>query len=166
MRTSSILATAILVIVLLGPAWAQRGPLPPPLIKEGVTEKISEHVYVIPDGEVLLVPNVGIIVGTRGVFVVDSGLGTRNGQTIMREVAKVSKGGELYLASTHFHPEHDLGAGGFPATAKMLRSRDQQADITSPVSRPPNCSRASRRRQPSCSKGRSSGRPISCSTKS
>jgi glyoxylase-like metal-dependent hydrolase (beta-lactamase superfamily II) len=47
----------------------------------------------------------------------------------MREVSKVSKGGELYLASTHFHPEHDLGAGGFPATAKMLRSRDQQADI-------------------------------------
>jgi glyoxylase-like metal-dependent hydrolase (beta-lactamase superfamily II) len=130
MRTSSILAATVsLVIVLLGPARAQRGPLPPPLIKEGVTEKISEHVYVIPDGEVLLVPNVGIIVGTRGVFVVDSGLGTRNGQTIMREVAKVSKGGELYLASTHFHPEHDLGAGGFPATAKMLRSRDQQADI-------------------------------------
>jgi hypothetical protein len=44
-------------------------------------------------------------------------------------VAKVSKGGELYLAATHFHPEHDLGAGGFPPATKMLRSRDQQADI-------------------------------------
>jgi glyoxylase-like metal-dependent hydrolase (beta-lactamase superfamily II) len=124
--------TAFIVMALcfsLVPAIAQRGPLPAPLIKEGVTEKISEHVYVIPDGAVLLVPNVGIIVGTRGALVVDSGLGTRNGQTVMREVSKVSKGGELYIASTHFHPEHDLGAGAFPATAKMLRSRDQQADI-------------------------------------
>jgi glyoxylase-like metal-dependent hydrolase (beta-lactamase superfamily II) len=47
----------------------------------------------------------------------------------MREVAKVRKGGDLYLAVTHFHPEHDLGAGGFPASAKMIRSRDQVADI-------------------------------------
>lgn len=128
MRTSFILITAA-VCLSLTPAFAQRGPLQPPLIKEGVTEKISEHVYVIPDGSLPVVPNVGIIVGSKGAFVVDTGLGARNGQTITREVAKVSKGGELYLAVTHFHPEHDLGAGGFPATAKMLRSRDQQADI-------------------------------------
>jgi glyoxylase-like metal-dependent hydrolase (beta-lactamase superfamily II) len=131
MRTISIVPAGIAVALALSltPTLAQRGPLQPPLIKEGVTEKISEHVYVIPDGGLPVVPNVGIIVGTKGTFVVDSGLGTRNGQTIMRETAKVSKGGELYIASTHFHPEHDLGALGFPATAKMLRSRDQQADI-------------------------------------
>jgi glyoxylase-like metal-dependent hydrolase (beta-lactamase superfamily II) len=88
--------------------------LQPPLIKEGVTEKVSEHVYAIPDGSVPLVPNVGIIVGSKGTLVVDTGLGARNGEAIMREVAKVRKGGDLYLAVTHFHPEHDLGAGGFP----------------------------------------------------
>jgi glyoxylase-like metal-dependent hydrolase (beta-lactamase superfamily II) len=127
MRTSFILiAVACLSCT---PAWAQRGPLQPPLIKEGVTEKVSEHVYAIPDGSVPLVPNVGIIVGSKGTLVVDTGLGARNGEAIMREVAKVKKGGDLYLAVTHFHPEHDLGAGGFPATTKMLRSRDQQADI-------------------------------------
>jgi glyoxylase-like metal-dependent hydrolase (beta-lactamase superfamily II) len=119
----------VAVWVLSSPLSAQRGPLQPPLIKEGVTEKISDHVYVIPDGGLPVVPNVGIIVGSKGTFVVDTGLGTRNGQTIMREVTKITKGGELYIASTHFHPEHDLGAGGFPASAKMLRSRDQQADV-------------------------------------
>jgi glyoxylase-like metal-dependent hydrolase (beta-lactamase superfamily II) len=76
-----------------------------------------------------MVPNVGIVVGTRGTFIIDTGLGARNGQTVMGEVGKVSKTSELYLASTHFHPEHDLGAGGFPAHTKMLRSRAQQADI-------------------------------------
>ena len=129
MRTSSI---AILIIgtgLVVTPVLAQRGPLQPPLIKEGVTEKVSEHVYAIPDGSVPLVPNVGIIVGSKGTLVVDTGLGARNGEAIMREVAKVTKGGDLYLAVTHFHPEHDLGAGGFPANTKMVRSRDQQADI-------------------------------------
>ena len=110
-------------------ARAQRGPLPPPMIKEGVTQKIAEHVYVIPDFDVILVPNVTIVVGTRGALVVDTGLGARNGQIVMREVEKVSKGAELYLAATHIHPEHDLGAGGFPARTKMLRSREQEADI-------------------------------------
>jgi glyoxylase-like metal-dependent hydrolase (beta-lactamase superfamily II) len=131
MRTTSVIPAGIAfaLALSLSPALAQRGPLQPPLIKEGVTEKISDHVFVIPDGGLPVVPNVGIIVGTKGALVVDSGLGTRNGQTIMREVTKLSKGGELYIASTHFHPEHDLGASGFPATAKMLRSRDQQADI-------------------------------------
>ncbi len=134
MRTSSTLISvvagaAIASGLLFVPISAQRGPLQPPLIKEGVTEKISDHVYVIPDGNVPIVPNVGIIVGSKGAFVVDTGLGARNGEAIVREVAKVSKGGELYLAATHFHPEHDLGAGGFPPATKMLRSRDQQADI-------------------------------------
>ena len=109
---------------------AQRGqPLPPPMIKEGVTQKIGEHVYVIPDFDVVLVPNVSIVVGARGTLVVDTGRGAKNGQAVMREVDKVSKGSELYLVATHIHPEHDLGAGGFPPRTKMLRSKEQEADI-------------------------------------
>ena len=99
------------------------------MIKEGVTQKIAEHVYVIPDFDVVLVPNVTIVVGSRGALVVDTGLGARNGQAVTREVEKVSKGGELYLVTTHIHPEHDLGAGGFPARTKMIRSKEQEADI-------------------------------------
>jgi glyoxylase-like metal-dependent hydrolase (beta-lactamase superfamily II) len=108
---------------------AQQAPRPDPLVKEGATEKISEHVYVIPDASVPLVPNVGIIVGRRGTFVVDTGLGARNGETVLREAMKVAQGTELYVASTHVHPEHDLGAGAFPATVKMIRSRDQVEEI-------------------------------------
>src|SRR5262245_53201267 len=71
-----------------------------PVIREGVTEKISAHVYVIPDASASLVPNVGIIVGERGTFVVDTGLGVRNGQAVVREVAKVRQNPKLYLATT------------------------------------------------------------------
>lgn len=108
---------------------AQRGPAPQPLVREGVTEKVSDHVYVIPDGGVGMVPNVGIVVGSRATFVIDTGLGARNAQTVLREVGKVSKNTELYLATTHYHPEHDLGAHAFPANTVLIRSRDQQRDV-------------------------------------
>lgn len=124
---SRVLAAAgLLVTIVAMPALAQ--PLNP-VIREGVTEKISAHVHVIPDASMPLVPNVGIIVGTKGVFVIDTGLGRKNGEAVMREVMKLGKPSELYLASTHFHPEHDLGAGGFPPETKLLRSEDQQKDI-------------------------------------
>jgi glyoxylase-like metal-dependent hydrolase (beta-lactamase superfamily II) len=108
---------------------AQRGQGPPPLVRENATEKIGDHVYVIADNNVGMVPNVGIIVGSRGTLVVDTGLGARNGEIIVREMQKISKTPELYLASTHVHPEHDLGAGGFPAHTKMIRSQAQIKEI-------------------------------------
>ena len=86
-----------------------------PLVKENATVKVAAHTFVIPDMNVGGVPNVGIIVGDRATLVIDTGLGQKNGETVMREVQKVSKNSELYLATTHFHPEHDLGAAAFPA---------------------------------------------------
>jgi glyoxylase-like metal-dependent hydrolase (beta-lactamase superfamily II) len=130
MRHTITLAALIAVVCVAAPA-AQRGQGPPPLVRENATVKIAEHVYVIPDDNVGMVPNVGIIVGTRGTFVVDTGMGARNGQTIAREMQKVSKATELYLASTHIHPEHDLGAGGFPPHTKMIRSKAQVDEIAS-----------------------------------
>ena len=72
---------------------------------------------------------VGIVVGTRGTLVIDTGLGARNGQTIVREMQKVSRTPELFLATTHVQPEHDLGAGGFPPHTKMIRSQAQVKEI-------------------------------------
>ena len=67
-------ASAFVVAVDLD---AQRGPAPDPLVREGVTEKIGDHSYVIPDANVSLVPNVGIVVGSRATLVIDPGLGRR-----------------------------------------------------------------------------------------
>ena len=128
-RLSGIALVLAAGVAMYAPLDAQRGPQVPPMVKEGATEKISDHVYVIPDGSVPLVPNVTIVVGNRTTLVVDTGLGARNGEIVLREVAKVSKNADLGLATTHFHPEHDLGAHAFPANTRMYRSRDQQADI-------------------------------------
>lgn len=108
---------------------AQRGAAPDPLVKENATVKLGPHTYVIPDGNVGLVPNVGIVVGTRATLVIDPGLGRRNGETVLREVAKVSKNAELYIASTHFHAEHTTGYIAFPETAKYINSKVQEEEF-------------------------------------
>ena len=113
---ASILATRIQFCAALCcasvPANAQ-APAPMPIVKEGKTVKISPHVYLIPDEKVGMVPNVGIIVGSRATLVVDPGMGLRSGQAVLREVEKVSKNNDLYIVNTHFHPEHTTGDTAF-----------------------------------------------------
>ena len=101
----------------------------PPVVKEGTTVRISEHVYAIPDQQVPGVPNVGIVVGKRATLIVDPGMGRRSGEAVARETAKVSRNSELYLVNTHFHPEHTTGEAGLPPTAKLVRARAQQQDV-------------------------------------
>lgn len=116
--------------LIVAPAVAaQQTPPPDPLVKEGVTVKVADHTYVIPDGNVGLVPNVGIVVGSRATLVIDPGLGRRNGETVLREVAKVSRNTELYIASTHFHAEHTTGYLAFPESAKYVNSTVQEAEF-------------------------------------
>lgn len=102
---------------------------PAPLVQENKTVRVSEHVYVIPDGRVNLVPNIGIIVGTRATLVVDAGMGPRNGQVVVRELAKVSKNTQLYFTTTHFHPEHVTGGQAFPANTIVIRPKVQQEEV-------------------------------------
>ena len=108
---------------------AQRGPAPDPLVKEDAIVQVGPHTHVIPDGNVPLVPNVGIVVGSRATLVIDPGLGRRNGEAVLRAVAKVSKNTELLIASTHFHPEHTTGYVAFPASAKYVNSTVQEAEF-------------------------------------
>jgi glyoxylase-like metal-dependent hydrolase (beta-lactamase superfamily II) len=103
---------------------------PPFMLLAGTAEKLSAHVYAIQDKESRPgVPDVGIIVGSRAALVVDTGLGEANGQIVLAETRKVAPGRQLYLVTTHVHPEHDLGAGAFPASTKMIRSADEEKDI-------------------------------------
>jgi glyoxylase-like metal-dependent hydrolase (beta-lactamase superfamily II) len=127
--TRDLAAASLAVLVATGQAAAQAQAAPDPLVRENATRKLSAHVYVIPDNDVPLVPNVGIVAGDRGTLVIDTGLGPRNGDAVLREARKVSRGRDLYLSVTHVHPEHDLGAQAFPTNTNVIRSRDQDADI-------------------------------------
>src|SRR3954466_3564575 len=110
-------------------AGQARGPAPDPLVRENATVKVAAHTYVIPDNNVGLVPNVGIVVGSQATLVIDPGLGRRNGDTVLKEMAKVSRNQTLYIASTHFHPEHTTGYAAFPVTAKYIDSVTQETEF-------------------------------------
>jgi glyoxylase-like metal-dependent hydrolase (beta-lactamase superfamily II) len=125
MRCAAVLPFALAMSL----AAAAQQPPPDPLVREGATVKVAAHTYVIPDFNVGLVPNVGVIVGSRATLVVDPGLGKRNGETVLREVAKVSRNRELYIASTHFHAEHTTGYLAFPPDAKYVSSTIQEAEF-------------------------------------
>jgi glyoxylase-like metal-dependent hydrolase (beta-lactamase superfamily II) len=123
------LAIVALALHAQQPATAQRGPAPDPLVRENASVKVAPHTFVIPDANVGLVPNVGIVVGSRATLVIDPGLGRRNGETVLREVAKVSKNAEIYIASTHFHPEHTTGYAAFPDSATYVNSTVQEEEF-------------------------------------
>ena len=91
------------------------------------TTKVSEHVWAIMGW-----PNVGIVVGSRAILVVDTGLGPRNGATVARAAKKLAPNREkLFLTTTHFHPEHAAGATGFPPETILIRNAAQESEMES-----------------------------------
>jgi glyoxylase-like metal-dependent hydrolase (beta-lactamase superfamily II) len=91
-----------------------------------VPERISEHVYEIEG-----FPDIEFVVGTQGTLVVDTGLGPGNGAIVAAAAKRLAQGPKLYLVTTHYHPEHSSGDGGFPADTVIVRSHVQQEELSS-----------------------------------
>jgi glyoxylase-like metal-dependent hydrolase (beta-lactamase superfamily II) len=101
-------------------------------IHAGITRAVSEHVHVIPAEGRSGVPNVGIVVGSRAVLIIESGLGSASGQTILEEARRIAGARPLYVIATHFHPEHIGGEQAFASaspSATVLRPLAQQREI-------------------------------------
>ena len=113
-------------VAVQSPAVAQA---PAPVVRQGATVRVSEHVYVIPDGKVGMVPNVGIIVGSKSTLIVDPGMGLRSGQAVLREAAKVSRNTDVIIVNTHYHSEHTTGEAAFPPDTKIIRVAAQQKEL-------------------------------------
>ena len=122
--------TPLILVALTLPLLAQAPKPRDPMVLPETTKQISPHVYAIPDTDTTPgVPNIGIIVGTRAALIVDTGMGNPNGAIVYAEAQKLAPNHQLYLVTTHIHPEHDLGANAFPASTKMIRSTDQEKEI-------------------------------------
>jgi glyoxylase-like metal-dependent hydrolase (beta-lactamase superfamily II) len=115
-------------LVLLGTSAIAKAQLAQPLVSEDTLTKVSEHVYVLAG-----FPNIGIVVGSRGTLVIDTGLGARNGATVVRVAQKLAKGPNLYLTNTHYHSEHTAGEQAFPANTVIIRLALQQEEMNKRV---------------------------------
>ena len=103
--------------------------LPEPIVRIAGAHELARDLVLIPNRRVQLVPNIGVIGGTHSVLVVETGMGPGNADTVLRFAADYANGRELYLTTTHFHPEHAFGAQAFAGAATFLINRAQAADL-------------------------------------
>jgi glyoxylase-like metal-dependent hydrolase (beta-lactamase superfamily II) len=117
-----LLRTALASALLLSATglYAQESMLLP----ENSVTRVSDHVYAI-----IGFPNIGIVVGERATLVVDTGIGARNGAIVVKQAEKLAKKPNLYLTTTHFHPEHAMGEQAFPPRTVIIRPAAQQAEL-------------------------------------
>lgn len=85
-------------------------------------QQVTPGVFVFGDRRVPLVPNIGIIVGSDAILVIDTGLGKANGERVYKAAQKIAKGRRIYVTTTHFHPEHSFGASAFPRSSLILNA--------------------------------------------
>lgn len=111
-------------LLLLAPVASSAQPNSRLLSPDNLSQ-VSPHVWMIKG-----FPNIGIIVGSKATLVVDTGLGTRNGQVAAKVAQRLSpKGQKLYLTTTHYHAEHAAGDGGFPDGTVVIRPNIQQQEL-------------------------------------
>ncbi|MEU5538370.1 MBL fold metallo-hydrolase [Streptomyces sp. NPDC020362] len=103
--------------------------LPDPVVQTTGAREVARDLVVVPDRNVQLVPNIGVIGGKHSVLVVDTGLGPENAETVLAFARDFAEGRKLYLTSTHFHPEHAFGADVFAGEATYLVNRAQAEDL-------------------------------------
>jgi glyoxylase-like metal-dependent hydrolase (beta-lactamase superfamily II) len=127
-RTFIRTLSALVVVLATAQIWpnervAAQG-MDMPMIPENAVQRVSDHVSAI-----MAWPNIVFVVGNRATLVVDTGMGARNGATVLREAQKLSKNQAIYLTTTHFHPEHSSGASAFPPGVILVRNRAQQEEL-------------------------------------
>src|SRR5207302_10635311 len=86
MRSLPLLA-GMVAMLSSQPACAQAGNSH--LVSPDKLSQISEHAWVIQG-----FPNIGIVVGKRATLVIDTGLGTRNGQIVSEAAVRLSPQGK------------------------------------------------------------------------
>jgi glyoxylase-like metal-dependent hydrolase (beta-lactamase superfamily II) len=120
MRFRHALCSIILAAGACFPVAAQNQVMLP----ENSVTKVSDHVYAI-----IGFPNIAIVVGGRAALAVDTGMGPKNGAIVARELQRLSKNPKIFLTTTHFHPEHSAGEGGFPPQTILIRPAAQQQEL-------------------------------------
>jgi glyoxylase-like metal-dependent hydrolase (beta-lactamase superfamily II) len=90
----------------------------------GTPEQVSSSTWLLNG-----FPNVVFVVGDNGILVVDTGLGDRNGALAAGLARQLSRGSQFFVTTTHYHPEHAAGIGGFPSAAVLIRPRVQQDEM-------------------------------------
>ncbi len=82
------------------------------------TLAVTDRVHLIYKPDAVTPPfegNVVVIEQAQGLVVVDAGGSPASGQAVVAEIRRISKQPVRFLIYTHYHGDHNLGAGAFRA---------------------------------------------------
>jgi glyoxylase-like metal-dependent hydrolase (beta-lactamase superfamily II) len=74
--------------------------------------------------------NSGVVIGSHGALVVDAGMNPAMAHRIQRAVRRLTDRPILWLANTVYRGDHTFGNAAFPATTKIVASRQTAATLT------------------------------------
>lgn len=129
----------VLVFLVLGiaagvlPAWAAQARVPPPQqLAPGVYAVVNQHAEPSPENHGA-VGNQGILIGDKGVILVDTGTSIRYATELVAAVGRLTSKPIVLVINTHQHPAFIFGNGalalqGVPilahrATAELIEQR-------------------------------------------
>lgn len=107
-------------------ATTANGPVPAPLPMAQMAPGVWVHTGAVDDWQPRNggdVANLGFIVGSRCVAVIDSGGTPALGQALRHAVAQATPLPVCYVINTHMHPDHVLGNVAFRAEAGAAAPR-------------------------------------------
>lgn len=112
------------------PSFPEPHERPPEVLGSEALVRLGDGIWVLPDRDrTPHVPNVGIIAGTRGTLVVETGMGIDNGHRIVDVVRDVSPDSRLYVTISHLHPEHGYGVQAFLGRATLIYNEAQRDEL-------------------------------------
>jgi len=117
---------AIVLLALFSPLASFADPL--------IVEQAAPGVYVhhgvhkdIDSGYGGDICNIGFIVGSNGVAIIDSGGSPKVGAQLREAVRRVTQLPILYVINTHVHPDHIFGNAAFKADQPMFVGHEKLA---------------------------------------
>ena len=94
-------------------AAAQRSALPVEEVAPGTFVFQGAYGQIGPDN-LGAIANMGFVIGTRGVAVIDTGGSRAAGEGLLAAIRERTGLPVLYVLNTHMHPDHILGDPAFP----------------------------------------------------
>ena len=124
-RNSTLAVLTIACTVASSVLIAQRGPVQDPLVRK-TRPSSSRRIPMIPDNNVGLVPNILIVVGSRGTLVIDPGLGGGmvNGPARSERSARTR-----IVHQDHAPTPSTRPAVAFPSSARMHQLHRPEAEF-------------------------------------
>src|SRR5580693_1434324 len=119
MRNRNYLYLAVAAVSLAGLALAQ-GPAPMPL----VVHQIKPNVYWIEGGG----GNSGVIIGDKGVIVVDAKTTPAAGKELLDDIAKITKLPVTTVIETHSDGDHVNGLASFPTGITIIAHENNKKE--------------------------------------